>query len=160
MKKLLLLSSICFVNALHADALSDAIQNSDVEAVRTILLAGNFNTKSFSKYLHTAENITTLRRENIVGQGIKPGYCEDDPNSRKFARVGIMLMLSSPLALTLNLKPYITNGNFRKILPCMVLFAGAFCYKKGIDCAWDYLDKRHKDAIAITELLHDYFVEL
>lgn len=171
-KKLSSLLFLCFMFAAHADQLSDAIQESDLQKVTSLLSELTLTDKQLTKYLDSAEQVIKTRRDCLHAKIILAEVPRS--NIRGCFEIAFLACLSSS-GISAILRAYNNTYNdwgtshFKDMeSKCnkamlgsptgltIIMIAFLICMQNDIKKFREHRSTLYENAIRIKELLYDY----
>lgn len=129
----------------HANSLSDAIRENDLETVSLLLSKQKIESSNYEKYVVITEEAIRLAREQLLAQKLRP----------KMRHRYILLILGS-LGAAMGSAFFIPHKNGHIIIPIIML--GSFvtmCASKviGINEMYNYCQQEYDTALKIQDLI-------
>ncbi|MCL5875068.1 MAG: hypothetical protein M1114_01190 [Candidatus Dependentiae bacterium] len=153
-KKLSLLTILCFMSIISADELSDAIRYSDAQRVSALLSRTVLTEKQLNKYLDIADHVINARQDQLNGK-------VDQAHYRSSKATGISACIMLLCLMGVGGSVVMQDSNCHDTETCVVLggISGigmvvsglAFFVSHSID-----REKAYSNALRIKEMLHDY----
>jgi len=155
-KKLSLLTILCFMRIISADELSDAIRFSDAQRVSALLSRTTLTEKQLNKYLDLAEHVITARREQLKDDIILTDYSW----SKATNKWGCAMMISFAGMLVSGIM-CARGDSYEHIYGGITITSLGSTIVSGLVLAICMDNDRrtwYANALRIKELLHDYEV--
>ena len=157
-KKLSLLTILCFMSIISADELSDAIRHSDAQRVSALLSRTVLTEKQLNKYLDIADHVINARQDQLNEKRTQTHYMPSKATGR--SACAILLCLASGVGAGIMHErsyTYYYRDMYSKIAGCSFI---GFMVSTFAAVLFDGMDRSraHSGALRIKELLHDYEV--
>lgn len=141
MKKLLLII-LCFTHLIiHANKLSDAIRENDLEAVSLLLSKQKIESSDYEKYIVITEESVRLAREQLLAQRLRPKVS----HRYKLMILGsLCATMGSTLYFSYTYSPIITMSSFVVTLASVLM---------GFNEQTNYRQQEYDTALKIQDLI-------